>query len=236
MRRMQRFLFTLLLTTLPGAVQAAGDGSYKSGDECADLSDLPDACRGHATCEWIEAEQICQANELVPTALNCDQYSDEAERCEDQSGCFYHEDQQRCVCLEANTAISDATHEFRPGGGRPGGPGGPGRPGGPGGPGYPGRPGGPGGPGYPGRPYPGPGYPGPRPIPVPVPVPVPVPYPTPYPPRPVPPPYYPPAPGQWCDEYSHQCFPYCTNGSNNGNGWGYQPELGGPNGACKVPY
>jgi len=231
--RTQRFLFTLLLTTLPGAVQAAGNESFRSGDkydECADFSDQPDSCTGRVTCEWNAAEHICQSNGLVPTVLNCDQYSDEAERCDDQNGCYYREDQERCVCLEANTAIASATHEFRPGGGRPGGPGGPGRPyPGPGGPGGPGRP-------YPGRgPWPGPGYPG-RPFPVPVPVPVPVPYPTPYPPRPVPPPYYPPAPGQWCDQYTHQCFPYCTNGSNNGNGWGYQPELGGPNGACKVPY
>jgi len=43
--------------------------------------------------------------------------------------------------------------------------------------------------------------------------------------------------GKWCDSYnSSMCFPYCTNGSNTGNSFGWQPELGGPNGgSCRVP-
>ena len=43
--------------------------------------------------------------------------------------------------------------------------------------------------------------------------------------------------GQWCDPYKPGvCFPYCTNGSNTGNSFGWQPELGGPNGgSCRVP-
>ena len=42
--------------------------------------------------------------------------------------------------------------------------------------------------------------------------------------------------GKWCDPYkSGNCFPYCTNGSNTGNNFGWQPELGGPNGgSCRV--
>ena len=43
--------------------------------------------------------------------------------------------------------------------------------------------------------------------------------------------------GKWCDSYtSSMCFPYCTNGSNTGNSFGWQPELGGPDGgSCRVP-
>ena len=43
--------------------------------------------------------------------------------------------------------------------------------------------------------------------------------------------------GKWCDPYNaSSCFPYCTNGSNTGNSFGWQPELGGPNGgSCRVP-
>ena len=42
--------------------------------------------------------------------------------------------------------------------------------------------------------------------------------------------------GKWCDPYkSGSCFPYCTNDSNTGNNFGWQPELGGPNGgSCRV--
>jgi len=30
--------------------------------------------------------------------------------------------------------------------------------------------------------------------------------------------------GQWCDAYTSQCFPYCTNGQETVPGWGWQPE------------
>lgn len=39
---------------------------------------------------------------------------------------------------------------------------------------------------------------------------------------------------QYCDDTA--CYPYCTNGIDTGGGWGWQPELGGPNGgSCKLP-
>ena len=39
----------------------------------------------------------------------------------------------------------------------------------------------------------------------------------------------------WKDPYSATTFPYCTNGSNTGSGFGWQPQLGGPNGgSCKA--
>lgn len=35
---------------------------------------------------------------------------------------------------------------------------------------------------------------------------------------------------------SGKTYPYCTNGSNTGGGFGWQPDLGGPNGgSCRVP-
>ena len=39
---------------------------------------------------------------------------------------------------------------------------------------------------------------------------------------------------QWCNPQTSQCWPYCTNGLDTGNGWGYQPELGGLHGSCKI--
>jgi len=37
---------------------------------------------------------------------------------------------------------------------------------------------------------------------------------------------------KWCDPYKPEtCFPYCTNGSSTGGGFGYQENLGG---SCKV--
>ncbi len=40
--------------------------------------------------------------------------------------------------------------------------------------------------------------------------------------------------GKWCENGNGTCYPYCTNGSNTGGGFGWQPDLGGPNGgSCR---
>ena len=262
MLRMPPFFLTTMLACLPipawaqPAQTELGDDIYAT---CAGLSGQSETCGSNPSCLWLDEQQECvELGQVGVAAAACAAFSEDADACRIQSGCTFDEDQLGCVLT------GDATSEIvrrafqpdgiiarpgggnpgggrpgggRPGGGRPGGghPGG-GHPGGghPGG-GYPGggHPGGghPGG-GYPGGGHPGGGYPGGGyPIPVPIPVPYPVPYPAPYPaPQPV------PNQGVWCDSYTGQCFPYCSNGSNNGDGWGYQPELGGPGGSCKVPY